>query len=117
MASVRNPYQTKPDYAFWRRAVSRQPLGGGDPVTNVPFLIKSHDKVATAGSCFAQHISKTLVRNGFTFLVTEEKPVTDGATDENYGVFSARFGNLYTIRQLSQLCQRAYGLLEPVASE
>ncbi len=33
--------------------------------------------------------------------------------DENYGTFSARYGNVYTVRQLWQLFQRAYGLFAP----
>jgi hypothetical protein len=34
----------------------------------------------------------------------------------NYGTFSARYGNLYTPRQLLQLFERAYGRFEPVDS-
>jgi FkbM family methyltransferase len=112
-----NPYAQKPDYAFWKRAVSGRPARAVDPVTNVPFHIRRSDSVATAGSCFAQHISKTLAQNGFKYLVTENTPQTDGAIDENYGVFPARFGNVYTVRQLLQLLQRAYGLFAPVDSE
>ena len=88
-----------------------------DPVTAVPFHIGRGDRVATAGSCFAQYISKTLADRGFTYLVTETHPQTAAATDENYGVFPARFGNVYTVRQLLQLFQRAYGLFEPIDSE
>ncbi len=114
---VSNPYARQPDYAFWKRAVSGRPAQAVDPVTNVPFHIRRGDSVATAGSCFAQHISKTLAQNGFKYLVTENTPQTDGAVDENYGVFPARFGNVYTVRQLLQLLQRAYGLFAPVDSE
>ena len=88
-----------------------------DPVTSVAFQIGRNDAVATAGSCFAQHIAKTLARAGFNYLVTEAGPQTAGATNENYGVFPARFANIYTVRQLLQLLQRAYGLFEPVDSE
>jgi hypothetical protein len=83
-------------------------------VVDVPFGIAPLDAVATAGSCFAQHISRTLVREGFAYLVTESGPGTDGAINENYGIFPARFGNVYTTRQLLQLFQRAYGLFEPL---
>ncbi|MEF3367756.1 GSCFA domain-containing protein [Methylocystis sp. 9N] len=84
-----------------------------DPVTHLPFYISKNEAVATAGSCFAQHISRALSFERFNYLVTEERPLTPGATDENFGVFSARFGNIYTIRQLLQLFDRAYGLFEP----
>jgi len=85
-----------------------------DPVTSTPFHISQTDRVATAGSCFAQHVSRTLVQEGFRYLVTEEKPATAAAADENFGVFPARFGNVYTPRQLLQLFDRAYGLFAPV---
>jgi hypothetical protein len=101
-----SPYKNLPDTAFWRRAVAALAPLEVDPVTDVPFTIAPGDSVATAGSCFAQHISKTLVRLGFNYLVTETGP-----QDRNYGVFPSRFGNIYTVRQLLQLFDRAYGLL------
>src|SRR5438105_451330 len=112
-----NPYQTKPDAAFWRRAVAGRAASEVDPVTTVPFHIGRGDKVATAGSCFAQYISQTLIERGFSYLVTESGPRSSAAIDENFGVFPARFGNIYTVRQLLQLFQRAYGLFEPTDSE
>jgi hypothetical protein len=88
-----------------------------DPIIASAFRIGPHDRIATAGSCFAQHISRTLSKLGFNYLVTEAAPATPGAADENYGVFPARFGNIYTSRQLLQLLRRAYGLFEPADSE
>jgi hypothetical protein len=108
---MNNPYRDLPDHAFWRRAVSAQAPLDVDPVVEIPFRISPSDKVATAGSCFAQHIARTLVDMGFHYLVTEKTTSPDG---ENYGVFPARFGNLYTVRQLLQLFERAYGLFDPI---
>jgi hypothetical protein len=82
-------------------------------VVNPKFRIARNDRIASVGSCFAQHISRALVADGFNYLVTETMPATPGAENENFGVFSARYGNIYTIRQLLQLFQRAYGLFEP----
>jgi hypothetical protein len=73
-----------------------------------PFLIDRQDQVATAGSCFAQHIARTLSTQGFGYLVTEQGPAEEG-----YGLYPARFGNIYTVRQLRQTFQRAYGLFAP----
>lgn len=109
-----NPYSNLPQFAFWRRAVSKIDPAVFDPVTMTPFVIASADRVATAGSCFAQHISRTLAKEGFNYLVTETGPQSAGAVDQNYGVFPARFGNLYSVRQLLQLFQRAYGLFDSV---
>jgi hypothetical protein len=78
----------------------------------MPFSVTPTDKVATAGSCFAQHIARYLSTSGFTYFVTEPgHPLLTPATRRsyNYGTFSARFGNIYTSRQLMQLVQRAYG--------
>lgn len=103
-----NPYRSLPNSAFWRRAVSGPAPEDVDPVTAPPFKLGTSDQIATAGSCFAQHIARTLKGLNFNYLETETGP-----TDRNFGVFSARFGNLYTTRQLFQLFQRAYGLFEP----
>ena len=109
---MRNPYSDRPDRTFWRRAMSGA-AGDLDPLLSVPFAISPQDHVATAGSCFAQYISRTLVSEGFNYLVTELAPLTPAAVDQNYGVFSARFGNIYTTRQLLQLFRRTYGLFDP----
>jgi hypothetical protein len=45
-------------------------------------------------------------------MVTEAAPPGD-PHPETYGVFSARFGNIYTVRQLLQLFTRAYALFHP----
>jgi len=103
-----NPYHALPDTAFWRRAVAIPPMEV-DPITGTRFRIGPEDRVATAGSCFAQHISRTLVRRGFRYLVTEP-----GEAARHYGVFPARFGNIYSVRQLGQLLRRAYALFEPL---
>jgi hypothetical protein len=105
-----NPYHGRPDYTFWRRSVAGVDAADVDPVIDTPFLIGPEDKIATAGSCFAQHISRTLKRLGYRYLVTEPEPEAGG---ENYGVFPARFGNIYTVRQLLQTFERAYALFRP----
>jgi hypothetical protein len=110
---MRNPYGGKPDTQFWRRGVSNREPDGVDPVVRVPFGISHDDRVATAGSCFAQHIARHLRNSGFHYFVPEDRPTLASAEDENYGTFSARYGNIYTVRQLWQLFQRAYGLFEP----
>jgi hypothetical protein len=106
-----NPYHGRPDYTFWRRAVAGREAKDVDPVTETPFKIAREDRIATAGSCFAQHISRTLARLGYRYLVTEAEPEGGG---ENYSVFPARFGNIYTTRQLLQTFDRAYGLFRPL---
>jgi hypothetical protein len=106
-----NPYNGLPDHQFWRRSVEQVSPPDLDPVLAAPFRIAPTDKVATAGSCFAQHIARTLVAHGFHYLVTErgDDLSTEVQQDRQFGVFSARFGNVYTARQLRQLLEMALG--------
>src|SRR5580693_9416408 len=114
-ARRRTPYSGLPAHHFWKGAVSDRPAQDVDPVVSVPFLLSRTTRVATAGSCFAQNISTTLQRHGFNYYIAEttgDMPPEE-ARKHNYGVFSARFGNLYTARQLLQLTERAYGGFVP----
>ena len=73
--------------------------------------------MATAGSCFAQHIARHLRQAGLNYFVTETgNPFAppDIVEKYGYGVFTARYGNIYTSRQLLQTIQRAYGVFEPI---
>ncbi len=110
---MHNPYADKPDYQFWRRSVSGRGPQQVDPIVHTAFGIGRNDAVATAGSCFAQHIARTLQASGFNYFLGEDKPGTPYAEDENFGTFSARYGNIYTVRQLWQLFRRAYGVFKP----
>ena len=111
-----HPYRDLPDSAYWRRAVA----GRGpaiDPLAGGFLTLGREDRVATAGSCFAQHIARHLRNSGFNFLVTETAhPIVpqQAAERHGYGQFSARYGNIYTARQLLQLFDRAYGAFLPV---
>jgi hypothetical protein len=113
---VNHPYVQAPAYRKWRQAVGQTPPGAIDPVVSMKFRVSREDKVATAGSCFAQHIARRLCGRGFNNLVTETAhPLLPPALADrfNYGIYTARFGNIYTSRQLLQLVQRAYGRLQP----
>ena len=112
----KHPYETLPSHCFWSRSIARKSPAEVDPVVAGKFLIRHSEPVVTAGSCFAQHIARHLVANGFRFLVTERAHpmVARHAADYGYGEFSARYGNIYTSRQLLQLLQRAYGRFTPV---
>ncbi len=114
-APNQSPYQKLPDYQFWRRAVERLPTADVNPAINPRFTLNRESKVATAGSCFAQHISRTLSKHGFNYYVAEtaEHIALQEAIRRNFGIFSARFGNLYSARQLVQLFDRAYGHFLP----
>jgi hypothetical protein len=109
-----NPYKHIPDSQWWSKAVAGPAPDEVDPVVRTKFRLGKQDKVATAGSCFAQHLARRLAGAGFNYFVSEQAPAdcADPA-GQDYGVFTARFGNIYTVRQLLQLAHRAYGAFEP----
>jgi len=114
-----NPYAGINKVQFWKNSVAKPQPEDLDPVVDPKFKITPQDKVATAGSCFAQHIARTLKASGFHYFVPESAPSEmdgDEAKARNYSVFSARFGNIYTVRQLLQLIERVEGSYRPEES-
>jgi hypothetical protein len=115
--TIDNPYSDVASYRRWNQAIARTAPAEVDPVTFSPFTITRSDKIVSAGSCFAQHIRRHLVENGFNYLFTETAhPLlsADVADKFGYGLYSARYGNIYTARQLLQLLRRAFGCYRPV---
>lgn len=115
---VRHPYMDRPARTFWRRTVGEGP---GTAITDWyrrKFDI-SEAQIATAGSCFAQHIGRRLRSSGFAFVDVEPAPEGLPAAEQlanGYRMYSARFGNVYTTRQLLQLFDRAFGDFTPAES-
>jgi hypothetical protein len=105
-----NPYKGLADYQFWRRGVAGVERFRFDPVASTRFRIGRTQPVATAGSCFAQHIARRLAATGFNYQVVEagEGLPPEARQAMNYGVFSCRYGNIYTSRQLLQLFQACF---------
>ncbi|MGU3361713.1 GSCFA domain-containing protein [Methylobacterium sp. M6A4_1b] len=113
---VRNPYADLPAERFWRKVVAGVPPFALAPGPSGHFTISSDARVATAGSCFAQHVARALTGAGFGHYLAEAAPAgitPEAAADRQYGTYSARYGNIYTARQLLQLFDRAYGTYTP----
>jgi len=111
-----NPYSHLHDYQFWSKSVTASAPGQLNPVAAIPFRIGSSDKIASLGSCFAQNITRQIQRAGFNYLIAEPAPselTADEARRKNYGVYSARYGNVYTAKQALQLFDRAFGEYQP----
>lgn len=101
-----SPYSDLPKNAYWRSGVVETDKALWPDVFAPKFTITAETAIATAGSCFAQHIGRTLKGQGMTVLDAE--PAPNGLSDEeakrlSYGVYSARYGNIYTPRQLREL--------------
>ena len=108
----KNPYSDLPKSAFWKTGVAQENPYAIEGVYKKKFNIPPKAKIATAGSCFAQHISRHLKKNGYNVLDVEPPPP---GLPENmhqkfgFSMYSARYGNIYTVRQLLQLAQEVSG--------
>lgn len=103
------PYSGKESYRSWQ-----SPNETGHILAQKTRLgiVSRSDKIASAGSCFAQNIARYLSSKNFTYNVCEAAPMffnKEQAADWGYGQFSCRFGNIYTVLQLEQLLERALG--------
>lgn len=99
------PYAGLPAYQNWRSAVSaNDDRRAIDPQGPVKFRLPPSATIASAGSCFAQRLAVRLRELGLAYAVAERggEPL------------SARYGNVYTSRQLVQLLERALGRFDPL---
>lgn len=112
-----HPYVGLPPKAFWKQAVSDVSALHLSEIYEPRFEITRDTRIAAAGSCFAQHIGRQFKTRGYQFVDVEPAPEILGVEDQHafgYDLYSARFGNLYSARQLVQLFKRASGELVPV---
>lgn len=107
----RSPYSDSPPRSFWKRAVAEavSDVSAGR-IASAKWRLTPDTKVATAGSCFAQHISRNLSSSGVSFLDVEPPPARldqDLHASFGYGLYSARYGNIYTVAHLTQLARES----------
>lgn len=110
-----NPYTELPEIAFWKSGVVNSSPYDMQGLYKKKWQIKPGHKIATAGSCFAQHIARNLKSSNYNVLDLEPAPAGLPATKHNmfgYSMYSARYGNIYTVRQLLQLIKEATGELK-----
>ena len=112
-----NPYKLQPAHAFWRASVGQRHYADLSDLWRPLTLLKT-DLIATAGSCFAQHIGNNLAHRGAAWMDIEPAPALFKSTNEarrwGYGIFSCRYGNIYTTRQLLQLFDEAHENRKPI---
>lgn len=111
-------YDRQPARCFWRQCQKDEGFMLDD-------LYAPHVKVerglhiATAGSCFAQKLGSLLNQTDAKFLDLEPLPIgmkPETGRRYGYGLYSARYGNIYTSAQLLQLAEDAFsGRLRPEA--
>lgn len=106
-----HPYSKLPDRNFWKHTVATRSWTELFREERGRFSISPSERVATAGSCFAQRISRLLRDSGCNFAEFESAHplmLEAEALKLGYGRFSARYGNIYTTRQLKQLVDEAF---------
>jgi len=106
------PYSNRPNWAFWKLCVEDRKHLLGD-LYRPKFQISASSRIATAGSCFAQHFGRYVRNSNLVFLDAEPAPKLMPeavAFDYGYGIFSARYGNIYTVCQLRQLVEDCLNL-------
>lgn len=111
-----SPYLTVSTEALWRKTMDGVTIASIDPHLNTTLRITPEHKIASAGSCFAQRISQALRESGYNYLVLEKGPEflsQEMLREQGYGVYSARYGNIYTALQLLQTFRRAFGSFTP----
>lgn len=109
-----NPYNDLPEKAFWKTAIAAKNPFDIQQLWTPKYNIRPAHKVATFGSCFAQHIGKALQQRGYSWLRTEAPPTNLSAKEAfNYDVFSCRTGNIYTTSLLRQWIDWTVGTSEP----
>ena len=125
-----NPYVNLGREAFWRSGVLASSPTDLEGIYKKKWDLLSQDKIACAGSCFAQHISHYLRAAGFNVLDLEPPPhwlarrkdtkeIVRASIDPylarpfGYFTYSARYGNIYTVQSLLQLAKEAFGLFQP----
>lgn len=108
-----NPYKDLPDRSFWKRAVSNHHYEDMVELWDPPAMT-GDEKFATAGSCFAQHLGRHVSRRSpENYLNMEPAPLALPESQQNrfgYSMYTCRYGNIYTSRQLLQIAQEALGL-------
>jgi GSCFA family protein len=101
------PYNALSGKAFWKFCREADNFAS-DHIYSAKFPITPDTRIATAGSCFAQNIGRYLRASDATLLDVEPAPKGLGEPNMHrfgYGLYSGRYGNIYSAKQLAQLVQ------------
>jgi hypothetical protein len=111
-----HPYEGLPPDRFWKTAVADRSPFRIAGLWTPKFRVGPRTRIITAGSCFAQHISRALTARNYRWIDAEPAPAhlsAEGARAFHYGTFSFRTGNIYTANMLRQWLAWAYGEAVP----
>jgi hypothetical protein len=110
-----NPYRNLQSISYWKTFINTNfDLGQLSAYkTNNNFRIS---RIASAGSCFAANIIPFIKKTNVEYVIEEPTHsfLSKANTKYNYDSYSAKYGNIYTPRQLKQLLMRALGEFQPI---
>jgi hypothetical protein len=101
---MNNPYSKLDDFQHHYRALRNHNVLDLNLTSNYEPLVTKETKIATLGSCFAQHVSSYLDVNGYSVMRLEPESASE---------FAANYGNIYTARQARQLLAESLGMKKP----
>lgn len=107
---MNNPYSHLPPTAFWKASVEQNSPLDLNGIYSKKWDIHPDWRIATAGSCFAQHIARFMRQHNYKVMDVEPPPPilpVDEHAKFGFSMYSARYGNIYTTRQLLQLVKEA----------
>lgn len=107
-----HPYENLDEKCFWSSAVAKKNMFDISGLWEPKALLRKQARVVTFGSCFAQHIGRAMAARGYNWVDLEPPPrglSSENAKKYNYGIFSARTGNIYTVSLLKQWVAWAAG--------
>ncbi|MBT4889824.1 MAG: GSCFA domain-containing protein [Rhodospirillales bacterium] len=110
-----NPYKKLEPHCFWTKQVGNNTTSeiDYDPFPKFTFS-RENDAFATAGSCFAQHFARELKARGGRYTVSEVAHPLMSKEENGWGTFSARYGNIYSVKQLRELLEQSFGRRKPI---
>lgn len=119
LTEMQHPYLRQPKSAFWQPAVAQVSPFELEKIYKPKWSIEKGTRIATGGSCFAQHITRQL--RALDFGILDLEPPTLGLPQDQlnrygYHLFSARYGNIYTVHQLLTIAREAFEDFRPTES-
>lgn len=102
---MKTPYSNLAPERYWKTGVAEPRLLDLENIYKKKFSLSGQDRITTIGSCFAQHVAAHMKKRKFRILDVEPPPPGNDELARKYGysIYSARYGNVYTARQLAQL--------------
>ena len=115
-----HPYESRLPRHFWRTGVRNSTSENLDFDVRNSCFINKETKIISFGTCFAQYISSYLKSHDYNYLDYEPAPPglsINRVKDFGYGLYSARYGNIYTVSQFYQLVLELSGLFVADSSD